>query len=138
VAHLVATWSMVGLIWFVQVVHYPLFALVGSDGFVGYESAHRVRTTFVVGPPMVAEAATTVLLLVAPPASTGRALPLVGLVLLAIVWASTILLQVPEHDRLSVRFDDQAVRRLVLTNWVRTAAWSARGAVSIAMLAVLV
>ncbi len=32
-SHLVATAAMVGLIWFVQVVHYPLFAAVGSGGF---------------------------------------------------------------------------------------------------------
>ncbi len=31
-SHLLATSAMVGLIWFVQVVHYPLFAVVGSAG----------------------------------------------------------------------------------------------------------
>ena len=29
-AHAAATWALVGLIWTVQVVHYPLFALVGA------------------------------------------------------------------------------------------------------------
>jgi hypothetical protein len=38
--HLAATAAMVGLIWFVQVVHYPLFASVGADEFVAYENAH--------------------------------------------------------------------------------------------------
>lgn len=28
--HAAATWAMVGLVWFVQVVHYPLFAQVGG------------------------------------------------------------------------------------------------------------
>lgn len=42
--HLFATAAMVGLIWFVQVVHYPLFASVGADGFTDYETAHRRRT----------------------------------------------------------------------------------------------
>ncbi len=39
--HLAATAAMTGLIWFVQVVHYPLFDLVGRAQFVGYEAAHR-------------------------------------------------------------------------------------------------
>ena len=35
--HLTATASMAGIIWFVQVVHYPLFPLVGGDRFVAYD-----------------------------------------------------------------------------------------------------
>lgn len=43
--HVAATWFMVGLIWFVQLVHYPLFARVGRGGFAAYEGAHSWRTT---------------------------------------------------------------------------------------------
>ena len=56
--HLAATAAMFGLIWFVQVVHCPLFAAVGGDGFVSYETAHRRRTVFAVGPLMAAEGLT--------------------------------------------------------------------------------
>jgi hypothetical protein len=35
--HLAATWFMVGLIWVIQIVHYPLFTSVGSDSFAEYE-----------------------------------------------------------------------------------------------------
>jgi hypothetical protein len=138
IAHVAATWAMVGLIWFVQAVHYPLFALVGSGGFVQYEAAHRLRTSLVVGPPMVVEAVTALWLVLAPPVGLGRFLPAVGLALVGVVWGSTVVLQVPEHDRLSERFDTGAVRRLVVSNWVRTAAWSARGALTLVMLAELV
>ena len=50
-----STLAMVGLIWFVQIVHYPLFAQVGREGFSGYEQAHQNRTTFVVAPLMLVE-----------------------------------------------------------------------------------
>ena len=50
--HLAATAAMVGLLWFVQLVYYPLFALVGPDGFVEYEHSHQQRTSYVVGPLM--------------------------------------------------------------------------------------
>ena len=52
-AHVGATLFMVGLIWFVQVVHYPLFGSVGREGFAGYSQAHSRLTGFVVGLPML-------------------------------------------------------------------------------------
>lgn len=57
-AHAAATWAMVGLIWFVQVVHYPLFAAVDAAESPVYARLHQRRTTWVVGPPMLVERAT--------------------------------------------------------------------------------
>ena len=53
-ANLGATLFMVGVIWFVQVVHYLLFSLVGGEGFALYSEAHSRLTTYVVGPPILA------------------------------------------------------------------------------------
>lgn len=136
--HLAVTAAMVGLIWFVQVVHYPLFDRVGADGFAAYESAHRWRTSFVVGPLMGVELLTAVALLVDPPDSLGRALPAAGMVVLLAVHGSTVALQVPAHDRLNRGHDPAVVARLVRTNWVRTAGWTTRGLLAGAMLVVAV
>jgi hypothetical protein len=57
-AHLMSTLIMVGLIWFVQVVHYPLMADVGPREFRRYAPLHQSRTTFVVAGPMLTEAGT--------------------------------------------------------------------------------
>lgn len=130
--HLAATAVMAGIIWFVQVVHYPLMALVGRDGYPAYQAAHARRTTFVVMPPMLVELATGVWLALRPspyfPASAAWA----GLALLAVVWLSTFFLQVPEHGRLERGFDPAAHRRLVRGNWIRTAAWTLRGVLVLA------
>jgi hypothetical protein len=134
-AHLLATVSMVGLIWFVQVVHYPLFAAVGPDGFAAYETAHTRRTGWVVGPFMGVEGACAVLLAVAPPPGVDRGLAVVGLALLGVVHASTVGLQVPAHQRLCAGFDEATWHRLVRTNWIRTVGWSARGVVALAIAA---
>ena len=40
VLHVAATMFMVGLIWLVQIVHYPLFAHVGADTFLAYHQRH--------------------------------------------------------------------------------------------------
>lgn len=125
-SHLVATAAMVGLIWFVQVVHYPLFAAVGSSGFVEYERLHQRRTSLVVGPLMAAEGGTAVWLAIAPPPGVSRLWPLIGLAVLGVIHASTVILQVPQHTALSGGYDSARLHRLVRTNWVRTAGWSLR------------
>ena len=125
---LVSTLAMVGLIWFVQVVHYPLFGKVGVSGFHDYEQSHQQRTTLVVAPLMLTEAITAVALLWIRPAVIPTAAVISGVLLVGLVWVSTFFWQVPVHQRLSQSFDVAAHRQLVQSNWLRTAAWSARGA----------
>ena len=134
-AHAAATLYMTGLIWFVQVVHYPLFAGVGAAGFAPYAAAHQRLTTLVVGPPMLREAMTALLLAWQPPRGEARALPLAGLALLAVVWLSTALLQVPAHARLAGGFDADTARGLVAWNWLRTVAWTSRAGVVLVLVA---
>lgn len=134
--HLTATASMAGIIWFVQVVHYPLFPLVGGDRFVAYEARHTRLTSFVVGPPMAAEGVLALVVVGWFRDEVGTPLALVGLALLGIVHLSTVGLQVPAHRRLSIAADTATMHRLALTNWVRTAGWSLRTAVAVAMITV--
>ena len=133
--HAGATLAMVGLIWFVQVVHYPLFDLASERRFLRFAAEHQRRTSLVVVPLMLAEAGTALALLVAPPSGLGRGPLWVGLLLLVLIWLSTALLQIPLHRRLSSGRDGPAIRRLVAGNWLRTTAWTARGALVLAMVA---
>ena len=126
-ANAAATLFMVGVIWFVQVVHYPLFSRVGEEEFALYSQSHARLTGYVVGPPMLAEAATAALLVALRPAGLPLWSALLGLTLVALIWASTALLQAPRHSLLGSGFDRAVWSGLVLTNWLRTAAWSARG-----------
>ena len=122
VTNAAATWFMAGLIWFVQGVHYPMFADVGVEAFAAYHARHTTRTGWVVIGPMVVELLTTVALVWYQPAVWTWA----GLSLVALIWLSTAVVQVPHHNRLSSGFDGSAVRRLSRANWVRTIAWSLR------------
>jgi hypothetical protein len=123
--HCASTWALVGLIWTVQLVHYPLFATVGYDRFRAYHACHTRTITWIVGPLMLAELATAILLVVG-----GAREPwlLVSLPPLLFNWLSTGLVQVPLHNRLATGFNPDAHRRLVATNWWRTLAWTFRGA----------
>ena len=127
-AQVFATLFMVGLIWFVQVVHYPLYANVGSEQFPQYEALHNRLTTWVVGPAMLMEMVTAAMLLkYSPHASSSLAWTGLGLVIA--IWVSTATLSVPAHDVLTAGFSEGACRKLVNTNWIRTVAWTARGVI---------
>ena len=128
-AHAAATLFMVGVIWFVQVVHYPLFARVGRPGFTAYSGRHARLTGLVVGPPMLLEAATAIALVVWTPEGTSVSLVWTGLLLVVGIWLSTAFLQAPRHTTLGRGFDPSAHRFLVASNWLRTVLWSLRGIV---------
>jgi hypothetical protein len=125
--HLAATLFLVGLIWVVQLVHYPLFAQVGAEHFRGYWQGHTRLIIWLVAPSMLIEGVTGALLFVVRP--PGLSLPVLAVAfgLVVLNWLSTWLIQIPLHERLGQRFDPAILRRLVLTNWLRTAAWSLRG-----------
>lgn len=134
--HAAVTLFMTGLVWFVQVVHYPLMRFVGDPGFADYERHHTRRTGYVVGPIMTIEAGVATWLAVATPSGVPIAMAWTGFVLILIVWGSTALFQIPAHRALSSGFDTTAHRGLVRSNWIRVAAWTARSVVAFALLTV--
>ena len=123
-----STLALFGLIWFVQMVHYPLFLRMDPSTFAAFESEHATRTGYVAAPLMLAELLSAGLLLDGRwrPAflSVGQAWG--GAALVVLLWASTFLLQVPLHNSLHRGFDRNAVRRLIGTNWIRTLLWTTR------------
>lgn len=132
--HAAATLMMTGLIWFVQLVHYPLFAAVGVEAFCAYENQHTRRTTWIVAPLMLSEAVTASVLALMPFSRAAEMWVWVGLALLLVNWLSTAFVQVPCHHTLCARFDGAVARRLVATNWIRTVAWSVRGGIALLLL----
>lgn len=133
-ANVASTLFMVGLIWFVQVVHYPLFARAGRDQFAGYHAAHTAATSWLVGLPMLVEAVTSAALAWQPPSPNLAATCWVGLGLVVVIWVSTATFQIPNHKRLNAGFDPDTHRSLVNGNWIRSTAWSTRGLVMLYVL----
>lgn len=131
---LASTLYMTGLIWFVQIVHYPLMNATGSVEFPNYETRHTALTTWVVGPPMLLEIATSILFLTFRPTGISSSYAWAGLFLIAIIWLSTALLQVPCHNGLTKAFDAVLHERLVMSNWIRTIAWSIRSGLLLTIL----
>lgn len=124
--HAAATLMMTGVIWMVQVVHYPLFNRVGIREFQQYEADHTTLITLIVFPLMTIELITAFSLALAPPGNLSRWIFWVGLGLVGVAWVSTAFIQLPLHTRLSNGFDASAYQQLVHTNWLRTLTWSLR------------
>jgi NAD(P)-dependent dehydrogenase (short-subunit alcohol dehydrogenase family) len=123
VTQAIATLALTGLIWLVQLVHYPGFMNIDSAQFGSFHTMHSTRITWIVAPLMVIELLASVAWCFDDPR---RITAFIGLALVAVVWASTAFVQVPLHSQLSDGFSVHVIERLVRTNWIRTLAWSAR------------
>ena len=133
-ANFVAATVMTGVIWFVQWVHYPLLASVPVDHAVETAIKHQRSTGQVLAIPMAVEGFTTLGLLISRPEGVQVIWPWIGAVLLAVALGSTVILSVPLHAKMVANPTAEVGRRLVVTNWPRTIAWSARAVVCTVML----
>ena len=133
VAQVVGSVGMFGVIWIVQLVHYPLMRFVPGAQFGRFEAAHSTRISWVVGPLMAVEGVCVLAFFFAPPVGLPWWLPWAGAVAEAIAIGTTIFVSAPLHGRLGAHFDPAVLHRLIATNWIRTAAWTGRAAVAIAI-----
>lgn len=119
-------WFMTGLIWFVQIVHYPMFDMASRNEFVQFANRHCQLTTSVVALPMVAELLCSFLLAVLWNGN-GKLLVWLCFLLVVGIWFCTVAYSIPSHNKFcSVGFVQETHHYLVTTNWVRTILWTVR------------
>jgi len=127
---------MTGLIWFVQVVHYPGYLRISRPSFQRYHRQHIQQTGFVVIPPMLAELSTSIWLVWS--FEQFRMLNTAGLCLVAAIWASTFFLQARYHQLLQREYTKSVVLKLINTNWIRSLLWSLKTILGIYILLKLI
>jgi hypothetical protein len=130
-----ATLFMLGVVWFVQLVHYPLLHDVGVKGFKTYHLKHTMRTLWVVSFPMVLEFFTGLTLLFISPKNVPYWVLCFSMLLIVINSLSTALIQIPLHKKLEKGFNSQTIDKLIKSNWLRVAIWSLRGLIVLYMVA---
>jgi hypothetical protein len=123
-AGLATSLYMTGVIAVVQWVHYPLFDRVHPEAFARYHADHMRLMTPIVAMPMLVELVSSVVLVFYPTLATSKWPIWCGLLAVMVAWIVTGFVSVPLHQRLAAGFDEKALRVLVRSNWIRTAAWS--------------
>lgn len=121
-----STFGLAGLIWTIQLVHYPAFRYVAEQQFAAFASFHQRQISWVVVPLMVVELASAAGLMALTPPELPQGLVTACAFLVVLIWACTFLVQVPLHRRLASGYDRGAIEALIRTNWIRTLLWSLR------------
>lgn len=124
IIHFVSTVFMTGVIWIIQVIHYPTFHFISKDLYFQFQDFHVKRITPIVAPLMLIELGTGIILFF----QNDHWIWKWNLILLSLIWLSTFTLSVPLHGKLGIQNSEQLKRKLVLTNWPRTLAWTVRTA----------
>lgn len=122
-----SSFFMAGLIWFVQLVHYPSFHFLDEDNFTKFHAHHSLKTGFVVKPVMSLELATSGALAWNFGWISVNA---VGFYLVILIWIATFFISVPKHNALKHGKVDSLITGLVHTNWIRTILWSIKSGLS--------
>ena len=117
---------MFGLIWVVQLVHYPAFLFVERERFREFAKFHVDRISFIVVPVMFLEIFTGAALFLLRWREYDRIWYIVGFALIVAIWMVTVTVSVPAHRRLLQGFDEATIRRLIRWNWLRTIMWTVR------------
>ena len=140
VTHLVATWFMVGLIWTIHVVHYPLFAEVGASTYVEFQAAHVDRIGPLLAVPWAIEGVAAAVILFAAVTTQNRSFlvpAVLGAVAMGVVLVVSGFWSAPAHGELADGFDPDVHARLMRADLVRTLAWTIRGACAVWMTVLL-
>ena len=134
IAQVVGSVGMFGVIWTIQLVHYPLMRSIPDDAFVAYEQQHTRMISFLVGPLMAIEGVCVLAVFFFRPLGVPIWSTVLGGILEAIAIGVTAFISAPTHGQLESGKNDALLNRLIATNWFRTAAWTGRAAIAIYML----
>ena len=118
----ISTSLMVGVIWVIQLLHYPSFHFINDKKYIEFQHFHMQRISFIVIPAMLIELASALLLAYFFRSS----LTIILLALLLGVWAVTFIFFTNMHQKLTNGYNHSIVDRLIQINWSRTILWSLR------------
>ena len=122
--HLIFTSVMTGVIWVIQIVHYPSFHFVEKELYTAFQKFHMNRISIIVIPIMLSELITGLLLLLDK--SSKSSLLITSFVILILIWAITGVFFSKAHNKLIIGYQELVVNQLVVMNWIRTLLWTLR------------
>ena len=124
IIHLIATSVMVGVIWVIQLVHYPSFHFIELKQYTTFQRFHMSRISYVVIPAMLTELFTLILIVISM--DQIDTLVLASAILLMFIWLMTAVFFSGVHQKLTLGYEQTVVDKLVKLNWGRTLLWTLR------------
>ena len=124
--HIVSTSIMIGVIWVIQLVHYPSFYYIDRSRYELFQDFHMRNISWIVFPIMSVELITGILLIQPPIFGHSNKLFFISMILLALIWLLTATLFISIHKNLSKGFNKDIINKLVNLNWLRTILWTLR------------
>tara|TARA_Y100000816_G_scaffold79336_1_gene54102 strand:+ start:279 stop:695 length:417 start_codon:yes stop_codon:yes gene_type:complete len=121
--HLTSTSIMVGVIWVIQLVHYPSFKYVKESDFIIFQKYHMNNISYIVFPVMFTELVTALFIFFSGEESLFFVLSLICLFL---IWAITGVLFTKYHSILKEGKDLKMIKKMIRANWIRTLLWTLR------------
>ena len=115
---------MVGVIWTIQLVHYPSFHFIELKQYTTFQRFHMSRISYVVIPAMLTELFTLILIVISIDQIDN--LVLASAILLIFIWLMTAVFFSGVHQKLTLGYDQTVVDKLVKLNWGRTLLWTLR------------
>lgn len=122
---LFSTFFLTGLIWVIQLVHYPSFHYIEENIFSTFAQFHSKRITRIVLPMMFIELISAFIILLASDlGQLSFTLFIVNFVIIVLIWSCTFCLSMPCHKELMREINKPIINKLIRTNWPRTVLWS--------------
>ena len=134
VVHAAASMFMVGLIWTIHYVHYPLFAYVGESTYASFQAVHVERIGRLLFVPWLTEGFSLIGIVALAFLGGRRTLRVPAVIngaAMAIVLVISGFWSAPAHGKLAEGFDKAVHDELMTVNLIRTLAWTVCGACSI-------
>ena len=134
VVHAAASMFMVGLIWTIHYVHYPLFAYVGESTYASFQAVHVERIGRLLFVPWLTEGFSLIGIVALAFLGGRRTLRVPAVIngaAMAIVLVMSGFWSAPAHGKLAEGFDKAVHDELMTVNLIRTLAWTVCGACSI-------
>lgn len=122
--HIVSTSLMVGVIWIMQLVHYPSFNFINVEEYKSFQEFHMKRISLIVIPFMIIELTSGVLIFWIY--QTDNIFFNISLFCLFFIWFLTAILFSKMHQKLTWGYQISIVTKLVNLNWLRTISWTLR------------
>ena len=122
--HLIFTSIMTGVIWVIQIVHYPSFHFIEKELYTAFQKFHMNKISIIVIPIMLAELITGMMLFL--DTSSKSPFLIISFVILVLIWLITGVFFSKAHKELMTGYQELVVNQLVVMNWIRTLLWTLR------------